>query len=200
MHLITFPNAQIQIWCHFEFLSQGNTHLIEKEDEVDCKGDKESQQAHIIKIPCKVILGKKEKCSGVFGLFMFMPVHANWSACKHASLSVFICVCRSAPARVSVSVYYQQALFLSAYHLQEGRMLALWFLWLIWASLSSPFCLWFLLPSFLLRCLPSANSPSTNRGKSNSFILTREYLTWWIKLLLFKSELLLFFSHNWLCI
>lgn len=46
--------------------SHENTHLVEEQDEVDCEGDKQSQQTHIIKIPCKEILVKKgKKCLSI---------------------------------------------------------------------------------------------------------------------------------------
>lgn len=37
------------------------THLEKQKDEVDCKGNKQSQQTHVVKIPCKVVLGGESK-------------------------------------------------------------------------------------------------------------------------------------------
>lgn len=32
------------------------SHLKKQKDEVDCKSNKQSQQTHVVKIPCKVVL------------------------------------------------------------------------------------------------------------------------------------------------
>lgn len=66
--------------------NQNCTHLVEEEDEVDCKGNKQGQQAHVIKIPGKVILGginkpKKKK-------FYLSGSKVKWV--KWAFLSAFI--------------------------------------------------------------------------------------------------------------
>lgn len=55
------------------------SHLVKEKDEVDGEGDKQRQQAHIIKIPGKVILkGKKNKEKKTFMCFCpFVYFHAN---------------------------------------------------------------------------------------------------------------------------
>lgn len=88
---------------HKILVSLAHSHLVEQKDEIDCKGDKKSQQAQIIKVPCKIVLEKRNrKKSEVCGLYIYVTVEENWHGCKDASLStlysyihshVCLCVC-----------------------------------------------------------------------------------------------------------
>lgn len=77
---------------HSQFHSPAHTHLIEQQDKIDCKCDKQSQQAQIIKIPCKVILKKKEQQSSVFSLLMQIQSGLKWfspvGVCTNSNIRV----------------------------------------------------------------------------------------------------------------
>lgn len=63
---------------HKILVSLAHSHLVEQKDEIDCKGDKKSQQAQIIKVPCKIVLEKRNrKKSEVCGLYIYVTVEEN---------------------------------------------------------------------------------------------------------------------------